>query len=154
MQRIKAWIIIPLMMILSACSDERSVEEVFSETLMSMELAAQQKDVGEFMTFVSKIYSDSEGRSWHDIRRIAQIYFLRNKEIHIYKHITRLRFSNESTAEAVIFVALAGQPIDSVASISNIRAELMQFKVIFVFDETWQIRSAQWKPAELSNFLN
>lgn len=136
---------------MQGCSADKSADELFRETLTLMEQAAQQKDVKAFMHHVSKNYQDSQARSWQDIRRIAQIYFLRNKTVHIYKHVTRLDIIDDS-AEAIVLVAMAGQPIDSVESLINIRAELMRFKVQFEFDGGWRVRWAEWKPAGPGDF--
>jgi hypothetical protein len=148
-----ALVICPAIFILGACSPDKSTEALFQETLAAMEQAMENRDVGEFMEYVSDGYQDPLGRSWDDIRRIAQLHVLRNRNLHIYRHVAQLTIVDEQYANIVIFVALAGQPIGSAESLANMRAELMRFEVSFQFNEKWQAVSAQWKRAGISDFL-
>ncbi len=119
-----------------------------------MEESAQERDVDALMEHVSQDYRDSAGRTWGEIRRIAQIHFLQNRKLHIYKHVTQLDIVDEVSADAIILVAIAGQPIESAESLANMRAELMQFKVKFRFDEHWRMVSAEWGRAGVADFLS
>ena len=143
--------------LLSGCGDDSSSEEAFHQTLAAMEEAIENKDISDFMSYVDESYSDNQSRVWHDIRRIAQLYVLRNKNLHLFRHVTQMDIVEDESANVVILVALAGQPIDSVAALSSIRAELMQFNVYFEYDpdrdETWKAVSAEWKRAGLDDFL-
>ena len=118
-----------------------------------MEESAQQRDIDALMDHVSPDYQDSDGRTREDIRKIAQIHFLRNRKLHIYKHVTQLDMVDETFAEVVVLVAIAGQPIKSVDSLANLRAELMQFKFTFQFDDRWLMQSAEWSRAGISDFI-
>jgi hypothetical protein len=90
-----------------------------------MEESAQQRDIDALMDHVSPDYQDSAGRTREDIRKIAQIHFLRNRKLHIYKHVTQLDMVDETFAEVIVLVAIASQPIKSVDALGNLRAELM-----------------------------
>ena len=136
-----------------ACSSDKSAEALFRETLAAMEQAIEARDINEFMEYVSESYQDAQGRSRKDIRRIAQLHVLRNRNLHIYRHVTQLAVIDEQYANTVIFVALAGQPIESAESLASMRAELMRFEVSFEFGEKWQAVSAQWKRAGINDFL-
>jgi len=139
--------------LLASCSDDKSAEELFRQTLTDMEEAAQQRDVDALMKHVSPDYQDSAGRTREDILRVAQINFLRNRKLHIYKHVTQLDMVDETYAEVIVLVAIASQPIKSADSLENMRAELMRFKVRFQFDDKWLMHSAEWARAGISDFL-
>ena len=139
--------------LLAACADDKSAEELFRQTLTEMEESAQQRDIDALMDHVSPDYQDSDGRTREDIRKIAQIHFLRNRKLHIYKHVTQLDMVDETFAQVIVLVAIAGQPIESVDALANLRAELMQFKVRFQFDNRWLMQSAEWGRAGISDFL-
>jgi hypothetical protein len=139
--------------LLVGCADEKSAEELFKQTLTEMEESAQQRDIDALMDHVSPDYRDSAGRTREDIRKIAQIQFLRNRKLHIYKHVTQLDMVDETFAEVIVLVAIAGQPIESVDALNSLRAELMQFKVRFQFDNRWLMQSAEWGRAGISDFL-
>ena len=149
----KIIVAILLTCLLAGCADDQSAEELFRQTLAEMEEAAQQRDIDALMDHVSPDYQDSDGRTREDIRKIAQIHFLRNRKLHIYKHVTQLDMVDETFAEVVVLVAIAGQPIKSVDSLANLRAELMQFKFTFQFDDRWLMQSAEWSRAGISDFI-
>ena len=136
-----------------SCNDKFSSEEQFQQTLSGIELAMESRDIGEFMEFIDESYKDKQSRSWKDIRRIVQLHVLRNKKLHIFRHVSQMNIIEDESAEIVIFVAVAGQPIDSVESLANIRAELMKFRVEFVYEDDWKVISAEWGRADLSSFL-
>ena len=153
MVTIKTVIATLLTCLLIGCADEKSAEELFKQTLTEMEESAQQRDIDALMDHVSPDYQDSDGRTREDIRKIAQIHFLRNRKLHIYKHVTQLDMVDETFAEVVVLVAIAGQPIKSVDTLANLRAELMQFKFTFQYDDRWLMQSAEWSRAGISDFI-
>ena len=137
-----------------ACRRANSAEALFRDALEAMEQAIEDRDINEFMETISESYQDAQGRSRKDIRRIAQLHALRNRNLHIYRYATQMLVVDEQYANTVIFVALAGQPIESVESLASMRAELMRFEVSFEFGEKWQVVSAQWKRAGINDFLS
>ena len=118
-----------------------------------MEQAIEQRNVDDFMDHINESYSDSQSRNRDDIRRIAQLHVLRNKNLHLFRHITSMDFVEDKSAQVVVLVALAGRPIDSVESLSSLKAELMKFHVRFIFDQQWTVVSADWSRAGLNDFL-
>ena len=118
-----------------------------------MELAIEQRNIDDFMDHIDDSYSDNQSRNRDDIRSIAQLYVLRNKNLHLFRHVTSMDLVEDESAQVVVLVALAGRPIDSVESLSSIKAELMKFRVSFVFDQTWTAVSADWSRAGLDDFL-
>ena len=149
-----AWMAACLSIVVSACSGPKSPDELFGETLSAIEEAAENRELGDFMAHISQGYSDSRGRSHEDIRRIAQIHLLRNRNLHVFRHITQYDVRENDTASIVVLVALAAQPIENAAALASIRAELMQFKVDFEFEDDWKVVSAEWSQARPGDFLN
>ena len=141
-----------IVFLLGACSEDFPLEDQLRQTIKNMELSAEQRQISDLMSNVSEQYSDNQGRGKNEIKRIAQLYMLQNKNLHILRHITQLQI-DEERAEAIVLVAVSGQPIDSIESLENIRAELMKFKLNFSFNEQWQLRSATWNRAGISDFL-
>ncbi len=138
---------------LNGCGEDITPDELFRETLTTMETAVEKKDLSQFMEYISPQYQDSKSRNRDDIKNIARLHILRNRELHIYKHITQIDITNDQYAEAVILVAMAGQPIESAQSLIGLRADLMRFKVSFEFDQVWRVQSAQWSRAGAEDFL-
>ena len=139
---------------LTGCSDALDSESQFKEMLAAMEQAIENRDIDSFMDHVDPHYNDSQSRGWKDIRRIAQLHVLRNKKLHVYKHITKIDFVEDESADLDLLVAIAAKPIKSAESLSGMRAELMQFQVSFVYqDDTWRATSAEWARAHLGDFF-
>ena len=138
--------------VIAGCSEQNDRETQLMDTLSAMEAAMENRDISTFMDYVSDDYQDSANRGIEDVRRLAQVHALRNRNLHIFRTIGQLSVG-EANADAVIFVAVAGQPIESAASLANMRAELLRFEVQFAWDEDWQVTSAQWKRAGLNSFL-
>lgn len=141
------------LILLTGCDDPPTSEAMFRQTLKQMEQAIEQRDVDDFMGYISESYSDSRSRNRDDIRRIALLHVLRNKNLHLFQQVTRLDFVEDESARVVVLVALAGRPIDSVESLSSIKAELMEFRVSFVFDQKWTAVSADWSHGSMDGFL-
>ena len=147
-------ITIPLVLLglnLAGCSGENDREAELRETLEAMETAMESRDIGDFMDHVSGEYKDSQNRVATDIRRVAQIHALGNRNMHILSSIGQLSV-DEDFAEAVVFVAVGAQPIDSPESLANLRAELLRFRVEFEYRDQWLVSAAEWKGARLNDF--
>ncbi len=145
-----------VLLLLAGCSsDDLEPLQRLELTLEQMEQAAEQKDVGEFMEFVSKQYNDSADRNWRDVRAITQINFLRNRQLHIFYHVTNYDWLDEQNVIATILVALAGQPVTDPGILQQIRADLFRFDVVFQDqeDEQWQVVSAKWQRARALDFV-
>ena len=138
---------------LAGCGETNSSEDAFRQTLTKMEQSIEQRNVDDFMDHINENYSDSQSRDRDDIRRIAMLHVLRNKNLHLFRHTTSMQFVENESAQVVVLVAIAGRPIDSVESLSTLNAELMKFHVDFVFDQEWTAISADWSRASLNDFL-
>lgn len=141
------------LLFVAGCGERLTEEEQLRQTLAQMQTALQKRDISSFMEHIAEDYADDHGRTALDIRRIAQLHVLRNKNLHIFRHITQLDFSDSGQAQAVILVAVARQPIESLEALKNLRAELLEFKVRFVHADTWQATSAQWRAVSIGAFF-
>lgn len=135
------------------CSKERNDEELLKEALTDMEQHIENGDLGKFMDFFSDDYLDSRSNRKQDVRNLARLQILRNRNRHLFQQVTQIHVNEGRSAEAVIIVAMTGQSIDSATLLRNMRAELMKFKVEFVFDDRWRVISAEWARAEIGDFL-
>ena len=137
---------------LTGCSDDISKEDQLAEALDEMQLAAENRKLGDLMEYVSKQYQDEDGRNWKDVRALAQLQFLRNKNLHTYKIIKNINLINENQAEIRLLVAIAGTPISDSDSLFNLRAEMMRFDITFAWQESWKVTSARWQSAQPQDF--
>ena len=107
--------VLVLALFAAGCGDDTTSEQRFRETLAEMDRAAEDRELADFMDHVSEEYTDSQGRTWEDIRRLAQLHLLRNRNLHVYRHVTQLDLVEDESARAVVLVALAGSPVKDTA---------------------------------------
>ena len=139
--------------VVSACTDSSSHKERITASMNQMEAAVQERDIRTFMDHIHESYSDREGRTRKEIRGLTQLQILRNKNLHIYKVIKKVDVL-ETVAEVIVFVAVAGQPIEDASSLIGIKAELLRFDLRWQLqDEDWQIVSADWRRIQAEDFL-
>ena len=140
-------------LLLAGCGEETTPETLLRSTLDQAQESAENRALGDLMMHISEEYQDEGGRSWKDVRALAQLQFIRNPKIHTFKRVTNLVLVDDRTATVTVLVALAGRPIDNASALSGLRADLMQFDLELEFNQRWQIIRADWRTAELSDFL-
>lgn len=143
-----------LALVLSACGGEEQTPEARIEALIAEgEQAAESRDVPALGALVSDHYQDPRGYDRRTVLRIAQGLFLRNQSIHVLTVVRDLRVAGD-TASVRVLAAMAGRPIESVEALVNVRADLMRFDLELAREDgDWLVRSADWRRAELSDFL-
>ncbi len=141
-------------LLLSGCGGpDSSPEQKLRDTIEQIQAAAEDRNLSDLMGHISDSYRDVRGRDKKNIRAIGQFQFVRNQNIHTFKRIKSVTLEDDQHASAIILVALAGRPIDNASALSGLRADLMGFELKFIFNQTWQIVSAHWRRAEVSDFL-
>lgn len=146
--------VLALALAVAACGGPEQPPEARIKTLIAEgEQAAESRDISMLSGLVSDDYQDQRGYDRRTVLRIAQGTFLRNREIHLLTLVRNLQV-DDAAASARVLVAMAGRPIESVEALINIRADLMRFDVELVREGgDWLVRSADWRRAELNDFL-
>lgn len=141
-------------LMLAGCGgDPSSPEEQIQMTFDQIESAAEKREIGNLMDFVSESYLDEQSRTKKDVRAVVQLEFIRNPKIHVFKLLRDLTVSSDTTASANLLVAVAGRPIDNASALAGLRADLLRFELQLVDEGGWKIRSADWQWADASDFL-
>jgi hypothetical protein len=78
-----------------------------------------------------------------------------NQKIHLLAQTKSVRFPDPRTAEAVVVVAMAGQPIQTAEAAERLRANIHRFEIRFVSDggSEWRAVYADWRYAELGDLF-
>src|SRR6185369_1682095 len=108
------------------------------------EIAAQERDVGEFMEFVSSDFRDAYGQGTQELARYIRGYFIANQSIHLLTRIDQLDFPAPDEARARIAVGMVGREAEAAAA-WNLAADLHVFDVTFRQEGgAWKVTYAQW----------
>jgi hypothetical protein len=151
-------IIAPLLLfilLLSGCSqDTDSAESQIRSMLSSMETAIQQRSLDKVKSLVSPDYKDE----WHPNRRAALrsllFYFQGHTSIHLLTRVSELAISDdEKTATLVVFVGMAGKPIENADYLVALNADLFRFEVDLVNDgDDWLVAGTSWQRVRPESF--
>ncbi|MDH3514754.1 MAG: hypothetical protein OEM83_07800 [Gammaproteobacteria bacterium] len=138
-----------------ACSSDRdSPEDRVRAMIGQGEAAAEKKETGVLRRLISEKYTDSQGQDKRAIEAILRYYFLRNESIHLLTRIRQITIPNPDSAQAILLVAMAGQPISGPEQLERIRADLHHFELsLSREDGEWKVIRAEWRRAEFADFL-
>lgn len=106
--------------------------------------AAEEKDVKEVLSYLSKTYSDPQGNNYDGIKDLLLFYFFRHQKVSVF--ITDLDITlNDASAKATFQAVLSGR---NKASADDVLPEALG---VYSFDVSlkkesgeWKIVSAQW----------
>lgn len=151
--RLVAVLIIPLLF--AACGGEEDTPEAqVRRYLAEAEATVEARKITAIQGLISERYADSAKRTRQDLLRLIGGYFFRHKSIHLLSRIERLEISEEGRAEVVLYVAMAGSPIEGIEQLTAIRADLHRFELLLGQDNAgvWQLLSAGWRRAMPGDF--
>ena len=151
---IAMWWMFCLPLLVSCSSAEESPEAQVRVFLKRGETAAEKKQTGVLRQMISDKYSDSQGQDKRAIEAILRYYFLRNESIHLFMRIQSIAFPQPAQAQAVVLVAMAGQPISGAQELERLRADLHRFEITLAGkNKEWKVICAEWRRAEPGDFF-
>jgi hypothetical protein len=139
---------------LSACGeDAKSPEVQLRERIAMAEAAAEKRDLDTLRDMVAEQYSDDRGLDKRTVLQLLRGYFLRHRTIYLLTRIQNIDLPQPDQAKVTVFVAMAGQPIDTAQTLRSIRADLYRFDLIFKAEDPthWQVINAAWRRAKLDD---
>ena len=141
--------------LLVSCSPAEDSPETQVRTLLERgETAAEKKETGVLRKMISEKYSDSQGQDKRAIEAILRYYFLRNESIHLFVRIQSIAFPQPVQAQAIVLVAMAGQPIAGAQELERLRADLHRFEITLASEnKEWKVVRAEWRRAEPGDFF-
>ena len=141
--------------LLVSCSPAQDSPETQVRALLKQgETAAENKETGVLRKMISEKYSDSQGQDKRAIEAILRYYFLRNETIHLLMRIQLIAFPQPAQAQAIVLVAMAGQPISGVQELERLHADLHRFEITLASEsKEWKVVRAEWRRAEPGDFF-
>lgn len=123
----RPWMILVLAT-LAACGGADSPEQQVRAVIDQMELAAENRDVGELTDHLSENFSDSSGMGPEEAARYLRGYFIANQSIHLLTRIEQLEFPADDEARARVVVGMVGRDA-AAANQWDLAADLHTFEI-------------------------
>lgn len=134
------WVALAL---LTACSDRASPEQEVRAVIDSMELAAEERDVGDLLQHLSDNYRDAEGQDRKQAALNARGYFIANQSVHLLTRIESLEFPAADEARVKLQVGMAGR--GGATGQADLSADLHDFDLVLVREGgEWKVSYADW----------
>ncbi len=136
---------------LAACSQSVSTPEDEIRRFIERGIeAAEDRDSGELMSLVHEEFSGPRGLSHKTLKSTLQLYFLRHKNIHLFKKIDEIILRGSNDASVTLFVAMAGSVIADAGMLGSLRARIYRFELTLRREQDWLVKNAAWQPATLA----
>lgn len=133
------------LVLLAGCSSPDSPEVQVRQVIDQMEAAAEARDTGDFMEFVSDNFRDEYGQGPDAAARYARGYFIANQSLHLLTRVNSIEFPAPDEARADISVGMVGREADA-ATAWNLAADLYDFDVVLRREgDEWKVTYAKWR---------
>jgi hypothetical protein len=128
--------------LLCACGDPaQGPEEALRSWVSQGQQFAAAKDRRALVDMISPTYTDARGNSRDDIENMFRFYFLRQQSVALITRIEELRVYDDSAAELVLAVGMAGTSEGTF----GFSADAYRFEMEFERDDDeWLLTSARW----------
>jgi hypothetical protein len=129
-------------------------EEALRRTIAQAGGAAEKRDLRNLAELLSDDYRDGQGRDREALLGTLRYYFLGHQSVYLLTRIGSVELRGEEQAQAVVLVALAGEPLSDPHEPTFLRASLYRFEFDFIREGgLWKVRQARWQPGVLRDFL-
>lgn len=128
--------------LLAACSSPDSPEAQIHKVIDRMETAAEARDTGAVLEFVSEHFRGDYAMDRAELAQYLRGYFIANQSIHLLTRVEKLEFPVPGEARADVAVARVGQEADA-AGVWDVSAELHNFHVVLRNEDgAWKVTHA------------
>ena len=139
---------------ITACSDEAiSPEDEIKQYIENGKFAVEKRSHSDLTELIDESYKDQRGWTRLDIKKVARGYFFTHKNIHLLTKIDSIDFQNKNSAFVVLHVAMAGNIITDLNSLSSLRARIYKFELQLIKNDVWLLQQAKWETAKIRDML-
>lgn len=129
----------------SGCSDNVTPEEEIRALVREAEIAAEERQVGDLGRLISNQYGDDRGNNKDELLRMLRLQMIRNQVIYLLVRTGEIKVVDETSASAVVQVAMAGGPLETFEDLGRLGAELYRFDLDLAKESgKWRIIRARW----------
>ncbi|MCP3686886.1 MAG: hypothetical protein GY784_00605, partial [Gammaproteobacteria bacterium] len=113
------------LVLLQACADTRlSPEDEIRKYIESGVEAAEARSAGDLVDLIHSNYIDPKGYDRTQLKKLAQVYFFRHRNIHLFTKINEIDFLAPNEVQVTLHVAMAGTVITGASMLSSLRARV------------------------------
>jgi hypothetical protein len=145
-----------LVVFLAGCgADDVSPEDAVRSTIAALEQAVESESIRDAAQYLHDDYTDTRHRNKRDAVATLFAYLHRHRSIHLFS-ITRsvLVTDDRTRADAVVYVAMGGVPIESLETAIALQADLHRFELTFRADDgEWLLISSEWRRASAGDLV-
>lgn len=144
-----------LILLLAGCSSEETPEQRVRSYIDLIAESAEARKWRSFEDYVADGYGDDRGLSKKEVLAIVTRYILANQRIHIFKRVALVRIEDPQNAHAVVYVAMAGQPVTDPEDLARVTADFYRFEIDLRAGEDGVFRTVRsdWKSVGPDQFL-
>jgi hypothetical protein len=140
--------VVTLLMLLMGCGGpEEPLESRIRSLIETGREAAQDRNMEFFREVIDPEYSDSRGYGRAELLRMLTGYFYRNRSIYLVTRTEEIIPVEHNRARAVVYVGMAGSPVEGFEQLLTLRADLYRLELEFRLDEGLHLVHAQWRRA-------
>ncbi len=128
-----------------ARADQSPAEAQVRALIERAEELAEAGDVEGFSELISDEYTDDRRNSKQSLMLLLNYYLSAHRSVHLLTRTPRIDLPDSTSAEMLVFVAMAGSPITGVEQLGSLRADLYHFYVqAQEEDGDWKILRSRW----------
>jgi hypothetical protein len=137
------------LLLLVACGGEPTPEARVRAYIDQVAESAQTRQLRDFDDYLTEDYEDERGLTKQEVLAIVTRYILANQRIYVFKRVAEVRIDDPAHAHAVVYAAMAGQPVSAPEDLARINADIYRFEIDLVADANGQYRVIRgaWRPA-------
>ena len=146
-------LVLLLVLLLSACSGEESDPEAEIRRYLERGVAAaEERSASRLDEMIHPDYLDQRGYNRAQLGKLLRGYFFRHKNIYLFTRIDRIDLFAEDQAVVDLHLAMAGQVIADVESLSRIAARVYRLELHLVRSgDDWVLKHSKWAPATITD---
>lgn len=136
------------------CGGEPEPLEAQVRTLVAeAEAAAEARDVDALMDLVADDYRGPSGEPKNAVAPLARFALGRHQTVHLLTRISEIDVRDSTQAQATVFVAMGGRPIQA-EELESLRGSLWRFDVLVRRAGSGvRVTQAQWRRARPDDFF-
>ena len=140
-----------LSLVLAACSsDTLTPQDEIRQFIDQGIEAAESRSAGDLAELIHDNYHDEKKLDKLQLKKLAQLYFFRHKNIFLFSKIREIKLHSSTQASVTLHVAMAGSVIADASMLSSLRARVYRFELELVKQDNWLLQQAAWQPADLA----